>query len=126
MRDDHRDRDQRDAAPAAAIRSAGATPPPDRVPETHRSDNEADVLLRQAGETADDGEQEHPVLIEQPEAGEQQRCGERDRMEVVDDEPLARRVEQVDEREAEPRPLRPRCLRASRKTGTAPAATAIA
>ena len=59
-------------------------------------------------------------------AAEEERCRERDRVKVVDDEPLRRGIEEVDERETEARPSPPRCLRASRKTGTAPRATATA
>ena len=67
--------------------------------------DEPDLLLRQARRAGAERERQQPVLVEEPDRAEQQRCRERHRVEVVDHEPLRRRVEQVDEREAEPRPV---------------------
>ena len=99
----------------------------DGVPDAEHGHGEADLLLRQAGRTGAEGEGQQAVLVEEPDRAEQERRRERDGVEVVDDEPLGRRIEEVDEREARAPPVSvPRCLRASRKTGTAPSATATA
>ena len=80
-------------------------------PHSQRRHGEADLLLRQAGERRRDPERDEPLLVEEPDRWKEQWCGERDRVEVVEDEPLGRRVEQVDERETGPRHSEPRCLR---------------
>ena len=83
-------------------------PPPavrDRVPDPEHRHHEADLLLRQARRAGAEREGQQAVLVEEPDRAEQERRRERDRVEVVDDEPLRRRIEEVDEREAEARPL---------------------
>ncbi len=60
------------------------------------------VVIASAAKTAKGSE---PVLVQVPEGEEQERAGERDGVELVQRQPLGRRVEQVGEREAEPGPL---------------------
>ena len=67
--------------------------------------------------TGAERERQQAVLVEEPDRPEQERRRERDRMEVVDDEPLGRRVEQVDEREAEPRPFAAEVLAGEQEDG---------
>ena len=78
---------------------------PERVPDAEHRDDEPHLLLGQARGDGAERERQQAVLVEKPDRPEQERRRERDRMEVVDHEPLRRRVEQVDEREAEPRPF---------------------
>ena len=66
-------------------------------------------FVRQAAPGAE-RERQQPVLVEEPDRPEEQRRRERDRVEVVDHEPLRRRVEEVDEREPEARPVRAEVL----------------
>ena len=65
-------------------------------------------------------EGEQPVLVEEPDRREEERSRERDGMEVVDDEPLGRRVEEVDEREGEPGPLTAEVLPREQEDGHRP------
>ena len=106
MRDDQGGGDDRDDDPGREDREAGAAAPvAECVPEPEDRDDEADLLLRQARRSGAECEGDEAPLVEVPDREEEKRGRERDRMEVVDDEPLRRRVEQVDEREREPLPL---------------------
>ncbi len=69
------------------------------IPEAEHRHDEADLLLRQAGGAGADPEGYEPILVEEPDRSEQERGRERDGVEVVDDEPLCRRVEEVDDGE---------------------------
>ena len=51
-----------------------------------------------------------PILVEEPDRPEQEGRGERHGVEVVDDEPLGRRIEQVDDGEHETGPIAPEVL----------------
>ena len=106
VRHDHRGGDHCDDDPGGEDQETRAPPAvPERVPEPEHRDDEPDLLLRQAGGARAESEREQPVLVQEPDRGEQERRRERDGVEVVDDEPLRRRVEQVDEGEREPGPL---------------------
>src|SRR5207249_424555 len=61
-------------------------------------------------EDGEDREGHEPVVVEVAEREEQERTGERDRVELVQRQPLRRREDEVEEREAERRPLRAEVL----------------
>ena len=90
------------------------------MPDAEHRDDEPDLLLRQAGGDGTEREGQQPVLVEEPDRPEEERRRERDGMEVVDDEPLRRRVEEVDEREAEPGPLAAEVLAREQEDGHGP------
>ena len=111
MRHDHRGRD--DGYRGAEDRDHGAraaAPVGDCVPDAQHRDHEPDLLLRQARRPGAERERQQPVLVEEPDRAEEQRRCERDRVEVVDHEPLRRWVEEVHEREPEARPVRAEML----------------
>ena len=80
------------------------------VPEAEHRHHEADLLLRQAGRAGADREGDEPILVEKPDRSQEERGRERDGMEVVDHEPLCRRVEEVDEGECDPGAIAPEML----------------
>ena len=99
--------EERDDGPGKGDREPrAAAPRAQRVPEPHRGNDEPDLLLRQARERRDGRERDEPVGVEEPEAPEEKRRRERDRMEVVEDEPLRRGMQEVGEREAGAGPVR--------------------
>ena len=59
------------------------------------------MLFGQAGGACGSREGDEALLVEEVPRREQERGCKRDRVNVVQDEPLGRRVEQLDEREAE-------------------------
>lgn len=92
--------------PGAGDRGARRAPPVgDRVPDSERRHGQPDLLLRRERERGDEREGEQATLVQQPERRQEERRRERDGMEVVESEPLGRRVEEVDEREAGAGPL---------------------
>ena len=98
-------------------RARAAAPVRDGVPEAEHRDHEADLLLRQARRSGAERERQQAILVEEPDRAEQERRRERDRVEVVDDEPLRRRIEEVDEGEAEPRPVGAEVLAGEQEDG---------
>ena len=97
------------AAPPA--RRAIATPVPrravaDGVPDAHRGDGEADVLLRRDRGRGQQGEGPQVPLVEVPPRIEEERAGERDRMEVAHGQPLHRRIGEIRDGERSSGPLR--------------------
>ena len=105
VRDHDRDRKRGDEHPGDGDDRARAGAPPDRVPDAHPGDDEPDLLLRRHREHGEDREGDEPVLVEVPEGEEQERGGERDRVKLVQGQPLRRRVEEIDECEPERRAL---------------------
>ena len=98
--------DDRDGG--ARRRDGGARPPspvPYGEPEPEHGDAEPHLLLRQAGQPGSRREGDQALLVEEPDGGEQERGREGDGVEVVENEPLGRRVEKVGEREAEACPF---------------------
>jgi hypothetical protein len=85
-----------------AIASADARTPPHRIPDPESCDDQPDLLLRRHRQDGEHGEGHQAVLVQVPEGEEQKRAGEGDRVELVQRQPLGRRVEQVDERKPEP------------------------
>ena len=103
--DDDRDGNRRDEQARSCDRRAGSPPALERVPEPEAGDDESDLLLRRHRQDGEHREGEQAVLVEVPEREEEERAGERDRVELVQRQPLGRGVEEVDEREGEPRPV---------------------
>ena len=106
MRDDEPDRESGDGdAGDRDDRAGAAASSREGVPDAERRNREGNVLLRETGEGGDDRERDEPVLVQEPEGEEEERRRERHRMELVEREPLRRRVEEVREPEAEPGPV---------------------
>ena len=87
------------------------------MPDAEHGYDEPDLLLRQTRCDGAERERHQAVLVEEPDRAEEQWRCERDGMEVVDDEPLRGRIEQIDEREAEPRPLAAEVLAREKEDG---------
>jgi len=102
VRDHHLDRHQRDRDAGDGDGSSGRSAPVhERVPDSQPRDHERDLLLCRRGEEREHREREQAPLVEIPDGEQQQRARERDGMELVQRQPLGRRVDQVRERERE-------------------------
>jgi hypothetical protein len=71
----------------------------ERVPDAESGDGEGNLLLRQGGEGEERSGGGQALLVQVPDGEEEQRAGERDRVKLVQRQPLHRRVDEVDERE---------------------------
>ena len=112
------------AKPSTKIESPGQPPSfADRVPDPETADGGRDLLLRRRGEQREHGEENQPVLVEEPDREQDQRNREADRVDPDRRErvELRRRVEQVRDANVAASRLLCRCLRASQYTGSAPA-----
>jgi hypothetical protein len=111
VRDDDRDRDD---SPGEAERCDHAAHPPapsrQPVPDPEAGHDERDLLLAERGGDGAERERDDAVLVEEPEREEQERCCQRDRVELVEREPAGCRVEQVRAGEAERGARRPEVL----------------
>ena len=111
VRDHDLDRDERDREPSGGDRgSLEPVPARNCVPEPEAGDDEADLLLADRCGQREQREGKQAVLVQVPHREQQQRAGEGDRMELVERQPLGRRVEQVGEREGGAGPLRAEVL----------------
>ena len=107
VRDDDLDREGRDGDSAERDQCAlDPSPAGERVPDPEPGDHEPDLLLGRHRGEREERERDQPVLVEVPEREQQERAGERDRVELVQRQPLRGRVEEVGEREPEPGALR--------------------
>ena len=111
VRDDDggRDRCPRDAEHGDRA-SFDPASPGDGVPHAETGDHERDLLLARGRRHREDRERHEPVLVQEPEGEEEQRCRERNRMELVQRQPSRRRIGEIHEREAEPGARRPEVL----------------
>ena len=128
VRDDHGGRD--DGYERPGREDDGARAPPavrERVPDAEHRDDEADLLLRQAGRAGAQRERQQPVLVEKPDRTERAAAsrarpgGSRRRRATASVGRGGTRARSRGRTSSAPR-----CLRASRKTGTAPSATPTA
>jgi hypothetical protein len=96
---------QRDAGDGDR-RTGEATAAGEREPDPEAGDGQRHFLLREGGEPEERQRRKEAPLVEVPDRVQQQRTRERDRVELVEREPLHRRVEQVGECEQRRLPLR--------------------
>jgi len=102
VRDHDLDRDERRGDPGRGDGgSRPAAPVGERVPDPEARHHERDLLLRGRGDDRARRERQQPALVEEPDREEQQWARERDRVELVQRQPLRRGVDQVREGEAE-------------------------
>ena len=107
------DSERRPREPRRRDREPGPPPVPcERVPEPVARDDECDLLLAERRRGGGEREGHEAVLVEVPEGVEQQRRRERDRVKLVQGQPLDGREEQVDQREPERGALRAEVLAA--------------
>jgi len=103
VRDHDLDRDQRHRDSGDRDRRARPAPAVcERVPDPEAGDDERDLLLRGCGERRNEDERQQSAFVEEPDRVQQQRTGERNWVELVQRQPLRRRVDEVRERKAEP------------------------
>src|SRR5918999_518806 len=77
----------------------------ERVPDTERTNDERNLFLGQPGEQSEGNKGPEAILVEVPNRERQQGARERHRVELVQRQPLHRRVGQIGQSAECPRPI---------------------